>query len=65
MSEKWYKKYGDRKIVKKMLKCKACKKEVEHTMKIIFVGSLDLPIFEYRTTCSNCGAMRRLPREPS
>ena len=60
----WYKQTGDKKIVKKNFKCIACKKEVEHVMQIILVGTPELPIFEYRTICSSCGSMRRLPREP-
>ena len=64
MLDEWYKQTGDRKTVKKKFICIACKQNVEHTMHTILVGTPEVPIFEYRTICSKCNVMRRLPHEP-
>ena len=64
MSEKNMNKSSGKKISEKTLFCIACKKECNHKVKKIPYGTSALPIFEYRTVCSNCGTTRRLPKEP-
>ena len=54
----------DKKIVEKQLYCIACKKESKHKVRKISYGTSTFPIFEYRSVCSNCGTIRRLPKEP-
>lgn len=64
MTEKQPDYKSGKKTIEKVLFCIACKKEVNHKVKIIPFGTPSFPIFEYRTICSNCGALRRLPKEP-
>ena len=54
----------EKNFVEKEIFCVACKKSVKHTIRKISFGASSFPIFEYRTVCSNCGALRRLPKEP-
>ena len=56
--------YGEKTYTKKKLRCSVCNKLVEHTIEKKFVGTEAVPIYSYRTTCSNCGAKKYFPKEP-